>query len=59
MTKNIEKLYNLALKLKQAWEKYKETEHDFGYGSLAEQDAWKDYENAEHKLLGFIFDKLD
>ena len=53
------KLEQLALNVKKAWNKYKETSKEFGENSLAAHEDFNKYEDAEHELLGFIFDELE
>lgn len=53
------KLEQLALNVKKAWNKYKETSKEFGENSLAAHEDFDKYEDAEHELLGFIFDELE
>lgn len=55
---NVAGLYALAIKVKQAWIVYIKTEKVYG-NSEHTDGAFKRYEDAEHELLQFIFDKLD
>lgn len=55
---NVAGLYSLAIKVKQAWIVYIKTEKVYGDSEQAD-GAFERYEDAEHELLQFIFDKLD
>lgn len=55
---NVAGLYSLAIKVKQAWIVYIKTEKVYGNSEQADE-AFERYEDAEHELLQFIFDKLD
>ena len=58
MEDNVSKLVELARKVKKAYEKWQETEKDWGCILCSEKtsDAFNEYENAEHELLGFCFE---
>ena len=55
-----DKLYELALKVKQACNKWFETEKDWGNILYSEKTkkAFNEYEDAEHELLNFIYNEL-
>ena len=59
MTDNkINKLVELAQKVKRAYEEWQQAEKDWGSILCSEKtsNAFNEYEKAEHELLGFCFE---